>query len=243
MAETNLIVLQNAERVAERAAEIFVRSAAEAIRERGRFVVALAGGSTPERAYHLLVATPGVEWDKVLVFVGDERMVPADDPRSNVGMARRALLDRVPIPPANVYAVTADGKSAEEAARSYQQRIAAVLGGPWPRFDLIFLGLGDDGHTASLFPGKPALDEQSAWVAASPPGELPPPVDRVTLTFPVLNAARRVAFLVTGSKKAGVLNEVLAGRDYPATRIRPTAGELVWLVDADAAARIDHSRS
>jgi 6-phosphogluconolactonase len=242
MTHPQIVVLDTADRVAERAAELFTQSATDAIRERGRFVVALAGGSTPETAYRVLATTPGVEWDKVLVFVGDERMVPADDPRSNLGMARRALLDHVPIPPANVYAVPTAGHSAEEAARRYQQTIATVLGEP-PRFDLIFLGLGDDGHTASLFPGKPALDEQTAWVAASPPGELPPPVDRVTLTFPVLNAGRRVVFLVTGSKKAGILNEVLSGRDYPAIRVRPDDGELIWLVDVDAAAKTDHSRS
>jgi 6-phosphogluconolactonase len=243
MTKHNVTVSETADRVAERAAELFAQSAAEAIRERGRFVVALAGGSTPEKAYRVLAATPGVEWDKVLVFVGDERMVPVDDPRSNLGMARRALLDHVPIPPANIYAVPTGGNSAEQASRRYQQVIADVLGGSLPRFDLIFLGLGDDGHTASLFPGKPALEEQTAWVVASPPGELPPPVDRVTLTFPVLNAARRVAFLIMGSKKATILNEVLKGRDYPATRVRPTDGELIWLVDAAAAAQLDHSRS
>ena len=245
MIESTLTVLESADRVAERAAELFAQSAADAIRDRGQFVVALAGGSTPEMAYRVLATTPGIEWDKVVVFVGDERMVPTDDPRSNLGMARRVLFDRVPIPASNVFSVAVEGNSPDAAARLYADAIAATVGapvtGPAPRFDLIYLGVGDDGHTASLFPRKPALDEQSAWVVASPPGELPPPVDRVTLTFPVLNAARRVAFLVTGPKKARILSEVLGGRDYPATRVRPTAGELIWLADRDAAGRLTAS--
>ena len=241
MSGKKVIVLETPDRVAERAAELFAQAATEAIGARGRFVVALAGGSTPEKAYRVLTGRPNVEWARVYVFLGDERMVPPDDERSNLGMARRALLDHVPIPSANVFAVPTD-RPAAAAARQYQRSIADTVGDP-PRFDLILLGLGDDGHTASLFPGKAALEEQTAWVVASPPGVLPPPVDRVTLTFPVLNAARRVAFLVTGSKKAEVVKDVFAGRDYPAARVRPTDGELTWLLDADAAAKLDQSRS
>lgn len=243
MSERTVRVLETPESVAEAAAELFVQCAKEAIRERGRFLFALAGGSTPEMAYSRLAEKSGVPWDGVFAFVGDERMVPADDPRSNFGMARRALLDRVPIPAANVFPVPTDAPSAEEAARLYESTLSAVFvipaGDAPPRFDLIFLGLGDDGHTASLFPGKPALNEGTKWVTASEPGVLPPAVDRVTLTFPVPNAARTVVFLVAGEKKAAVLRDVLDGNDFPATRVRPVAGTVVWLVDREAAGKLD----
>src|SRR5262249_17536734 len=150
----------------------------------------------PDRAGRL-------DWSRIWLFMGDERLVPFDDPRSNFGMARRTLVDRVPIPADHVLPIPTDFDRAEDAAAVYARTLAAFFGScpvaPPPVLDLILLGLGDDGPTASLFPGKPALHADAAWVAASPPGVLPPPVDRVTLTFPVLNSARQVLFLVAGA--------------------------------------------
>src|SRR5947209_1703520 len=236
----------DADALALRAAEAIVEAAAAAVHERGRFTLALAGGSTPEKTYGLL-AQPRlaalVDWAKAFLFLGDERFVPPDDPRSNYGMAKRSLLDRVPVPPDQVFPIPTDGPDAATAAAAYARTLAAAFGvpsdGPPPRFDLILLGLGDDAHTASLFPGKPALNETRAWVTASPPGVLPPPVDRVTLTFPALNAARAVLFLVAGDKKAAVVKEVIESPPDPMTRpasaVRPTDGTVTWLLDEPAA--------
>jgi 6-phosphogluconolactonase len=224
------------------AAEV-ARRAEEAVASRGRFLVALAGGATPRRLYALL-ADPRepwrarVDWSRTHVFFGDERHVHPDDPESNFGMARAALLGKVPVPPGQVHRVQAEDTDAEEAARAYEATLRDVFGlapGERPRFDLILLGLGADGHTASLFPGNPALDEQERLVAA-------PWVDRlrthrITLTLPVLDAARAVVFLVSGEEKATRVADVLEGPGaaLPAGRVRPAGGELVWLLDAPAA--------
>ena len=171
--------------------------------------------------------------------------MPYDDPRSNYGMARRTLLEHAPIPADHLFPIPTDRPSAAESAVEYARTLASFFGMTpgqgLPQFDLILLGLGDDGHTASLFPGKPTLHEQNAWTTASPPGVLPPPVERVTMTFPVLNAARVVLFLVAGEKKAVALHDVLEGNadvDHrPAAGVHPTDGTLIWLVD-EAAARL-----
>src|SRR5262249_42677564 len=162
---------------------------------------ALAGGSTPEITYSLLAARgpgEGLDWLSSLLFFGDERFVPHTDPRSNYHMVQRAWLGPAQVPAERVFAIPTDTDSPAVSASQYAKTLAkqfGTKGDELPRFDLILLGLGDDGHTASLFPGKPALHETTAWVTASPPGVLPPPVDRVTLTFPLLNAARQVMFL------------------------------------------------
>jgi len=237
-------ILPDSETLAMRAAELFISTAAESIAARGRFTVALSGGSTPERMY-LVLAAPDkasqVDWSRVIVLPGDERLVPETDPRSNMGMARRTLLDHVPIPPENILHVLADtGASAEDA---FQQAVAERLGSDeLPALDLIYLGLGSDGHTASLFPGAPALDVTDRWVVRTPPGTLPPPVDRVTFTYPVINNARRVVFLAAGSDKAEIAHEVLEGEvtqaTHPAAGIKPVSGELTWLLDIAAAAKL-----
>ena len=241
-----LVIHPDGDTLARHAADLIIDLGRRAIDSRGRFLLVLAGGSTPEKAYGLL-AQPDrasqIDWPKTFVFFGDERLVPADDPRSNYNMANRALLSRVPIPRENVFLIPTDRLSAAESASACSKTLADFFkiapGQSVPRFDLILLGMGDDGHTASLFPGKPALHEQSAWVTASPPGVLPPPVERVTLTFPLLNAAHEVLFLVTGDKKAGPLKEVLEGPENvdvrPASGVRPTDGTLIWLVDESAA--------
>jgi 6-phosphogluconolactonase len=245
-------VCEDAEKLAEQAAEMIREAAADSIQQRGRFTLVLAGGSTPEKTYTLL-AKPDevakVDWGRTYLFFGDERLVPHDDPRSNFGMAQRALLAHVPVPPGQVFPIPTDKGTAAECAASYADtlsRVFQVPAGAFPTFDLILLGLGDDGHTASLFPGRSALTVADAWVTSSLPGVLPPPVERVTMTFPVLNAARQVAFLVSGDKKAAVLQEVLEGgatlEKYPAAGVRPANGTLTWLMDR-AAARLLSART
>jgi 6-phosphogluconolactonase len=234
-------VICPAEQLAGRAADRILAAAGDAIRARGRFTLALSGGSTPEKTYTLLSSPPyatRLDWSRVYLFFGDERFVPHDDPRSNYHLANRSLISRAPIDDDHVFAIPTDTSSPSESAARYAQTMASFFGvaadGPPPAFDLILLGLGDDGHTASLFPGKPALDEMKAWVTASPPGVLPPPVDRVTFTFPLINAARAVLFLVAGAGKAAVVKQVLEGGPAPAASVRP-AGSLTWMLDEAAA--------
>ncbi len=231
-------VLSNPEALSRAAAALFVRRARTAIRRAGRFAVALSGGQTPRRAYEWLACPPfrdAVEWTRVHVFWGDERCVPFEDPRSNARMAHEALLDHVPIPRSQIHPIVCAGDP-EAAAARYEAALRDFFGERPPRFDLIFLGLGEDGHTASLFPFSPALEEQARWVAAVEGPDIP----RVTLTFPVLNQARWVVFMVAGANKAAILREVQKGpldpRRWPAQGIRPAAGRLLWLVDRAAAA-------
>ncbi|MBI3407279.1 MAG: 6-phosphogluconolactonase [Planctomycetes bacterium] len=243
---TNVEVLRfpNANALAADAAERIIRAAEAAVAARGRFLFVLAGGSTPEKTYALLAQSENarrLNWAATTILFGDERMVPPDDTRSNFHMARSALLSKVPVPEKQILRIPTD-----RAPSACAQTYAAILnfGQPPsaspPVFDLILLGLGDDGHTASLFPGAAALKEQKAWVTWSPPGVLPPPVDRVTMTFPVLNAAREVMFLVAGANKAAPVKEVLEGmptvEKYPAAGVQPTSGKLTWLLDEAAAA-------
>jgi len=244
-----LTICPNTDALASTAADLIITTVRQAIDRHGRCTVALAGGSTPERTYQLLVQPERlarIDWSRLHLFFGDERFVPADDPRSNFAMAQRALLDRAPVPAAQVFPIPTTVASPAAAADAYTQTLATAFGlppdGPPPRFDLILLGLGDDGHTASLFPGKSTLNEARRWVTWSPPGVLPPPVDRVTLTFPVLNAARHVLFLVAGTNKAAPLRDILEGgaavNDRPAAGVRPTDGTPTWLVDEAAAATL-----
>ncbi len=186
-----------------------------------------------------------MDWSSTYVFFGDERFVAHDDPRSNYLMARRALLDTVPISSDHVFPIRTAFATPALSADDYAATLARVFAGNSadspPRFDLLLLGLGDDGHTASLFPGSPALSVTDKWVTSSPPGVLPPPVERITLTYPVLNAARNVLFLVAGGEKAPAVRDVLDGtasRDQcPAAGVIPTNGTLTWLID-EAAARL-----
>ena len=227
--------------LAAAAAGHFVAQAAEAIGARGRFLVALSGASTPLATYDLL-ASDGfarrVDWPCVHVFWGDERCVPPDDPASNYGQARAALLEHVPIPEENVHRVKGE-QPPEKAAGLYEEELRSVLRADG-RLDLALMGIGTDGHTASLFPGTAALDERERWVAAV----FADSVDawRVTLTPPVLTAARQVTFLVSGAAKAEALKAVLEGRPephlLPATLFRACGTPVLWLVDSDAAASL-----
>jgi 6-phosphogluconolactonase len=251
MPEPEIVVLTDADALALEAANRFIRLAQEAITERGRFTVALSGGSTPEKLYALLVAPERkalVAWDKIFFFVGDERFVPLDDASSNFGMARRALLEPAGVPESNGFPMPTPPNVTDlaEAAHRYTDTLSVFfqtvrLETP-PVFDLILLGLGDDGHTASLFPGKPALETVANWVVGTPPGVLPPPVDRLTLTFPVINAARNVLFLAAGAKKAEALEAVLKNKAIPATHpaagVHPANGTLTYLLDQAAAAKL-----
>lgn len=219
------------------AASLFARLA-EAAPE--RFSVALSGGSTPRALYERLAAAEMAEripWRKVHLFWGDERCVPPDHPDSNYGLTAAALLRHIPLPPENIHRIAGELPPAE-AARRYEAELRAFFG-ETPAFDLVFLGMGEDGHTASLFPGSPALNESHRWAVEVEHTVAPPPlVWRVTLTFRVLNAARRVVFLVSGAAKAAMFAQVWRGGDFPAAQIRPQDGELLWLVDRDAAARL-----
>ena len=234
-------VYPNAGELARAAAELFVTLAREAIAARGRFTVALSGGSTP-RATHQHLASPTlasqVDWAHVHIFWGDERCVPPDHEHSNYRMARETLLDHVPLPPGNVHRIRGE-EAPEWAAKATEIELRAFFG-KTPRFDLIFLGLGDDGHTASIFPGTSAVREETRWVVAQEHNLPPPPlVSRITFTPPLLNAAANIAFLVSGTGKAERLKEVLHGPYQPdilpAQIVNPKEGKLLWLVDEAAA--------
>jgi 6-phosphogluconolactonase len=253
MARPEIVVCPDPDALAARAAEIVIHSAQEAIGQAGRFTLVLSGGSTPEKTYRLLPSgPPQLDWSRAYLFMGDERFVPADDPRSNFAMVRRSLLNHVSVPADHVFPVptTPEQETPADAARAYAAVLARFfaipVNGPPPRFDLVLLGLGDDGHTASLFPGAEALKVRNAWVAWSPPGTLPPPVDRATFTFPVLNAARHVLFLVAGAKKAEPLRDVLEGHpspsDRPAAGVQPAEGRVTWLVDEAAVSLLKRTK-
>jgi 6-phosphogluconolactonase len=241
-----LVILPNPATLADEAARRFVDLALAAVAARGRFTVALSGGSTPQALYERLArpaARDAIDWANVHVFWGDERMVPPDDLESSYRMAREALLAHVPIPAANIYPVPTVGGTPEAAAKAYQETIVAVFGTDAPRFDLILLGIGPDGHTASLFPGQPEVVRPSeALVAAIHNAPKPPPV-RVTCTYKLINAAANVLFVVAGADKAAALREVLHGpadmARLPAQGVRLDAGQMVWLVDAAAAGSLN----
>ena len=216
----------------------FVQEAAGAIAAKGRFAVALSGGSTPRQLFAELAKDKWqteLDWSNVLIFWGDERFVPASDEQSNQKMAREALLDHVPIPPENIFPIPFLA-TPEASAAQYEADLNRVFAG-LPQFDLIFLGLGTDGHTASLFPGSAALREKQRWVCSAKPKVSGP--ERITLTYPVLNHARLLCFLVTGREKAEMVKTIWedspGGEEFPAQRIRPTAGAVLWILDQAAA--------
>jgi 6-phosphogluconolactonase len=224
------------------AAEEVIRSATDAVAQRGRFTIALSGGSTPRNLYTLIAANASatLPWDQMFFFWGDERHVPQDSPDSNYRMAQEALLSKVPVPPANIFPVPAENPEAAEIYEQTLRKFFAVAPGEFPRFDLILLGMGPDGHTASLFPETPALQEKSRLVVANWVEKLGS--SRITFTLPLLNAARRVAFLVSGTDKAAALHEVLEGsapaEKYPSRLVQPSEGKVIWFVDRAAASEL-----
>jgi 6-phosphogluconolactonase len=234
-----LTIVPDSDALAQAAAKRLLARLAE---PRDRFAVALTGGSSPEGLYRLLATAPyrsQIPWDRVHWFWGDDRFVPQNDARSNAGAARRLFLDLVPVPVANVHAIPTDAADADEAARRYEIELRAFYGAERldprrPLFDMVLMGVGNDGHTASLFPGHPQLDETKRWVVGVPQAGQEPFVPRVSLTFPALASTRDMLFLVTGRGKREIMSRLLAGADLPAARAH-SDGELVWLVDRDAA--------
>jgi 6-phosphogluconolactonase len=227
------------------AADEIVHAATVAISQRGRFTLALSGGSTPRSLFTLIAAnaSAALSWEQIFFFWGDERHVPPEDAESNFRMAQETLLSKVPVPPANIFRIPAENPDASAAAEIYEQtlrKLFALQPDEFPRFDLILLGMGPDGHTASLFPETKALQEKSRLVVANWVEKLN--TSRITLTLPVLNAARCVVFLVSGSDKAAALREVLEGsapgEKYPSKLVRPEKGKLIWFVDRAASSEL-----
>jgi 6-phosphogluconolactonase len=229
------------------AAEEFVRAGRAAIGAQGRFTVALSGGSTPKALYSLLAANyADFAWNRIFLFFGDERHVPPTDPDSNYRMVNESLLTKIAIPAGNVFRVPAENPDAAAAASDYEAQLRRFFElrpedrpGEFPRFDLILLGMGPDGHTASLFPDSPALDEQSRLVVANWVAKFN--THRITFTFPVLNRAAEVMFLASGADKADMLHQVLEGKNtppLPSQRVQPSDGKLLWMLDEAAAAKL-----
>ena len=232
-------VWPDARALTNRAAELFVETARQSAAARDRFTVALAGGSTPRALYELLageVYAPRVPWEATHVFWSDERCVPPESDESNYRMAHEAMLARVPVPIEQIYRMHGEDEP-ERAASDYEKILRENFDENPPRFDLILLGMGDDGHTASLFPGSNALLDADHLVSAPFIEKLK--ANRLTMTAPVINAARSVTFLVTGEGKAATLRAVREGardtRPFPSQLVDPVNGELIWLVDEAAA--------
>ncbi|HLI09820.1 MAG TPA: 6-phosphogluconolactonase [Ktedonobacteraceae bacterium] len=240
----NIDIFTNDDTLNHEAATYIVRLANQAIVTHGRFTFALSGGNTPKALYGLLATDPyrsQIDWSTVEIFWSDERCVPPDDPESNYRMAEQVLLSKAPIPAANIHRMPADQPDREAASDEYTREMQRVFGtNGIPAFDLIQLGMGPEGHTASLFPHQPSLSATGRLVM---PVSVPkPPPDRLTFTPPLLNAARNVLFLVTGKEKADAVYHVLEGAyepdEYPAQTVRPPHGEVTWMLDSAAASQL-----
>lgn len=240
-----IVKLNNAELVAEEAARRWAQIAQEAVSERGAFRIMLSGGNTPRLLYQLMAQDPWRDqapWEQTYVFWGDERRVPPSHPESDYRMAREALLDHVPIPDDHIFRLKGEGLESS-IIRDYETKLRRhfqLKQGEWPRFDLALLGLGADGHIASIFPGTRAVSDLSSTVLVYAVPQLG--VERVTVTLPVINHARHIIFLVVGAEKSGVLSESLDGPSmpstYPAQAVQPVDGTVTWLVDKAAASQI-----
>ncbi len=232
-------IYNTTEEINTAAADLFTTAAQDAIAKRGKFTAVLTGGSSPAGIYKLLASDAyknKIDWSKVYIFWGDERWVPLNDDLSNAKMSYAALLSHVPIPSENIFEMYKDGVRPEDYAVTYEQSIRKILGEEG-KFDFIFLGMGDDGHTASLFPGEAVLNEQNKWVDAY--FLAPQNMHRITLTAPLINKAEKIIVVTFGEKKAHALKEVTKGEYnpslYPTQLIKPVSGELVFLVDKSAA--------
>ncbi len=241
-----IVVCRDRDDLGQRASAAFVRLATEAILLRGRFSIALAGGATPRTLYCSLVSptwSEKVPWQGVHLFWGDERPVPPDHLDSNYRMAYETLISRVPIPPENVHRMPGERADLRAAVAEYEETLRAFFQPSreeWPSFDLILLGIGSDGHIASLFPGAPALKEKKRWVVAPYVEKLKAP--RLTLTLPVLNHAREIFFLAAGKEKGPVIRDLLAADPplaaLPARRVQPDHGKMTFFLDQEAAGLI-----
>src|SRR6266404_6032424 len=225
------------------AAEKFCEVGARSIRDHGRFTVALSGGSTPRGLHQELVAnfSSALSWEHVFFFLGDERHVPPDHPESNYRMANETLFSKLRIPQDHIFRIPSELPDAGEAARQYEETLRNFFRPPprsFPRFDFVLLGMGPDGHTASLFPGTTALEEDKHFVVANWVGEFK--TFRITLTYPVLNNAASVMFLVSGDDKADMVRKALRKPEanLPCQKVRPVDGELMWYLDKGAAVKL-----
>jgi 6-phosphogluconolactonase len=244
----HIAVFPDLDTISQHAAQYVTRVANEAIVTRGRFTIALSGGNTPRKLYHLLGTEPyrsQIDWNLVEFFWGDERCVPPDDSESNYRMAREELLDHISTPAAHIHRMPADQPDRDAASLAYTREIQRVFSTDGiPAFDLIQLGMGPEGHTASLFPHQPSLHETTRLVM---PVSVPkPPPDRLTFTPPLLNAARNILFLATGPDKASVMQTIAEGPynpdEYPAQIVQPAHGEVVWMLDEAIAQKLTISR-
>ena len=233
------LILKDSEALAQEAARRFIDLARAAVEARGRFSVALSGGSTPKRMYELLAEKPlqdSVAWANVYIFFGDERMVAPDTKESNYFVSVDKLLSHVPIPDENVFPYVTLGVSAEDAADLYTQELQTFFGSGTPTFDLVFLGLGEDGHTASLFPNHEEVTSPSGRLVAAVHDAPKPPPTRLTLTYKTINSARNILFLVRGKGKIEALRRIFEDQEtLPATKVQPADGQLLWLLDEAAA--------
>ncbi len=240
----SVAIYSDVDTLSQEAARYVVRVASESITTHGRFTLVLAGGSTPKKLYGLLASEPyrdQIDWALTEIFWSDERCVPPDNEESNYHLAQEALLSKVPISATQIHRMPADAEDREQASLTYIQEIQRVFGtNGIPSFDLIQLGMGPEGHTASLFPHQASLHEQSRLIMPVTVPKPPPP--RLTFTPPLLNAAAHVLFLVAGQDKADALQAVLEGEynpdEYPAQIIRPTQGEVTWMLDPAAASKL-----
>jgi 6-phosphogluconolactonase len=242
-------ILTTPQELFEVAAEEVVRAATEAVAQRGRFTIALSGGSTPKNLFNLLAtnARTVFPWDRTYFFWSDERHVPPTDPESNYRMAEEIMLSKIPVNAGNVFRIAAENPDAAAVAEAYEQTLRKFFQlqpGQVPVFDLILLGMGPDGHTASLFPNTAGLQEKTRLVIANWVDKLR--TNRLTMTLPVLNSARTVAFLASGTDKAQVLRTVLEEdappEQYPAKLVRPSNGRLMWFVDRAAASQLTSTK-
>lgn len=239
----DILTFSDIERLSYAAADYTVKVAQEATASRGRFTIALSGGTTPKKLYGLLATEPyrsQIDWAKVEIFWSDERCVPPDDAESNYHMAHEVMLSKLPLSASQIHRMPADEADRDAAAEKYTQEMQRVFGETLPHFDLLQLGMGPEGHTASLFPHQPSLHEQQRLVMSVTVPKPPPP--RLTFTPPLLNAARHILFLVTGGEKADAIQAVLEGNrqpdEYPAQIVQPTQGEVTWMLDNSTAAKL-----
>lgn len=251
MSERPPLIYADADALAQAAAVDLAKLAQATVAERGIFTLSLAGGSTPKKLYSLLATDPAyraIPWEKTHLFFGDERHVPPDDADSNYRMVRESLLVSGLVPEANVHRMKAEMPDANQTASAYESEMQKFFDekmrqNGFPRFDLILLGMGPDGHTASLFPESPGLKEKSRWVISNPVEKFK--TDRITFTFPVLNAARMIHLFVAGKDKADMIRQVL-GPDqnhppYPVQLVKPVDGAKIWMLDRAAAAQLSSS--
>jgi 6-phosphogluconolactonase len=244
----DILTFADTEKLTHAAADYIVKVAQESIASHGRFTFALSGGTTPKKLYGLLATEPyrsQIDWERVEIFWSDERCVPPDDAESNYHLAQEVMFSRLTLLTSQIHRMPADEVDRDAAAAKYSQEMQRVFGEALPRFDLIQLGMGPEGHTASLFPHQPSLHEQRLLVMPVSVPKPPPP--RLTFTPPVLNAARHTLFLVTGGEKADAVQAVLEGDyqpdEYPAQIVQPTQGEVTWMLDNAATAKLQkHQR-